>query len=188
MCTNKKRKENESQVFFATVRATGVRGGEFCGSAVSRGAQECGARAVVSCGALANPPRPLTGVDNFIVKTATITDDGCTDCYQLRDMKYSVSPVVRVAVECMSPADLPKLVEGLKRLATYVLLWVCLCRCEVQLRGCRGGAGEGVAAVRCGAVGCPGGRRAVPRSRACYEARECVGCGRGGHARLRKLR
>lgn len=32
-------------------------------------------------------------------------------------MKFSVSPVVRVAVECKNPADLPKLVEGLKRLA-----------------------------------------------------------------------
>ncbi len=32
-------------------------------------------------------------------------------------MKFSVSPVVRVAVEVKNPADLPKLVEGLKRLA-----------------------------------------------------------------------
>jgi elongation factor 2 len=27
-------------------------------------------------------------------------------------MKFSVSPVVRVAVEAKNPADLPKLVEG----------------------------------------------------------------------------
>ena len=32
-------------------------------------------------------------------------------------MKFSVSPVVRIAVEAKNPADLPKLVEGLKRLA-----------------------------------------------------------------------
>jgi len=32
-------------------------------------------------------------------------------------MKFSVSPVVRVAVECKNPSDLPKLVEGLKRLS-----------------------------------------------------------------------
>ena len=32
-------------------------------------------------------------------------------------MKFSVSPVVRVAVEVVNPSDLPKLVEGLKRLA-----------------------------------------------------------------------
>ncbi|KAJ8367462.1 hypothetical protein AAFF_G00317590 [Aldrovandia affinis] len=35
----------------------------------------------------------------------------------MRVMKFSVSPVVRVAVEARNPADLPKLVEGLKRLA-----------------------------------------------------------------------
>lgn len=32
-------------------------------------------------------------------------------------MKFSVSPVVRVAVEVKNAADLPKLVEGMKRLA-----------------------------------------------------------------------
>jgi len=58
----------------------------------------------------------LVGVDKYIVKSATITDDGETP-YPLRDMKYSVSPVVRVAVQVKNAADLPKLVEGLKRLA-----------------------------------------------------------------------
>ena len=66
----------------------------------------------------------LVGVDKFIVKTATITDDG-EDPYPLKDMKYSVSPVVRVAVEAKNPADLPKLVEGLKRLAKSDPLVVC---------------------------------------------------------------
>jgi len=57
----------------------------------------------------------LVGVDQFLVKTGTI----CTlkDAYNLKVMKFSVSPVVRVAVEPKNPADLPKLVEGLKRLA-----------------------------------------------------------------------
>jgi len=59
----------------------------------------------------------LVGVDQFIIKTATITDEDAKDAYPLKDMKYSVSPVVRVAVEPKNPADLPKLVEGLKRLA-----------------------------------------------------------------------
>ena len=35
----------------------------------------------------------------------------------LKMMKFSVSPVVRVAVEAKNPSELPKLVEGLKRLA-----------------------------------------------------------------------
>eukprot|EP00993_Chasmostoma_nieuportense_P000043 NODE_103_length_3174_cov_1501.161470_g96_i0.p1 GENE.NODE_103_length_3174_cov_1501.161470_g96_i0~~NODE_103_length_3174_cov_1501.161470_g96_i0.p1 ORF type:complete len:562 (-),score=111.79 NODE_103_length_3174_cov_1501.161470_g96_i0:87-1772(-) len=59
----------------------------------------------------------LVGVDQTIIKTATITDEDCKDAYPLKDMKYSVSPVVRVAVEPKNPGDLPKLVEGLKRLA-----------------------------------------------------------------------
>ena len=66
----------------------------------------------------------LVGVDKFIIKSATIADDGETP-YPLRDMKYSVSPVVRVAVEAKNPADLPKLVEGLKRLAKSDPLVVC---------------------------------------------------------------
>ena len=40
-------------------------------------------------------------------------------------MKYSVSPVVRVAVEPKSASDLPKLVEGLKKLSKSDPLVVC---------------------------------------------------------------
>lgn len=57
----------------------------------------------------------LVGVDQFLVKTGTITT--YEHAHNLKVMKFSVSPVVRVAVECKNPADLPKLVEGLKRLA-----------------------------------------------------------------------
>eukprot|EP00997_Jenningsia_sp_PLL12_P006435 NODE_297_length_1947_cov_176.322972_g248_i0.p1 GENE.NODE_297_length_1947_cov_176.322972_g248_i0~~NODE_297_length_1947_cov_176.322972_g248_i0.p1 ORF type:complete len:590 (+),score=213.61 NODE_297_length_1947_cov_176.322972_g248_i0:134-1771(+) len=67
----------------------------------------------VPCGNLVG----LVGVDQFIIKTASITDEDAKDAYPLKDMKYSVSPVVRVAVEPKNPGDLPKLVEGLKRLA-----------------------------------------------------------------------
>lgn len=67
----------------------------------------------------------LVGVDKYIVKSATVTDEGCTDAYPLKDMKYSVSPVVRVAVEAKNAADLPKLVEGLKRLSKSDPLVVC---------------------------------------------------------------
>jgi elongation factor 2 len=40
-------------------------------------------------------------------------------------MKYSVSPVVRVAVEPVNASDLPKLVEGLKRLSQSDPLVIC---------------------------------------------------------------
>ncbi|KAJ8274089.1 hypothetical protein COCON_G00087140 [Conger conger] len=57
----------------------------------------------------------LVGVDQYLVKTGTITT--YEQAHNMRVMKFSVSPVVRVAVEAKNPADLPKLVEGLKRLA-----------------------------------------------------------------------
>jgi elongation factor 2 len=57
----------------------------------------------------------LVGVDAYILKTGTITT--IETAHNFKQMKYSVSPVVRVAVECKNAQDLPKLVEGLKRLS-----------------------------------------------------------------------
>jgi len=57
----------------------------------------------------------LVGADQYLVKSGTITT--FKDAHNLRVMKFSVSPVVRVAVEPQNAADLPKLVEGLKRLS-----------------------------------------------------------------------
>lgn len=57
----------------------------------------------------------LVGVDQYLTKQGTI----CTwdESHCIRVMKYSVSPVVRVAVEVKSAGDLPKLVEGLRKLS-----------------------------------------------------------------------
>lgn len=57
----------------------------------------------------------LVGVDQYLIKTGTLST--YKEAHNFRTMKFSVSPVVRVAVECKNPSDLPKLVEGLKRLA-----------------------------------------------------------------------
>merc|ERR1712198_108900 len=57
----------------------------------------------------------LVGVDQFLVKTGTIST--LKQAHNMKQMKFSVSPVVRVAVEPKDPSELPKLVEGLKRLA-----------------------------------------------------------------------
>jgi len=56
----------------------------------------------------------LVGADQYIMKTGTIST--FEQAHNMKVMKFSVSPVVRVAVECKNPSDLPKLVEGLKRL------------------------------------------------------------------------
>jgi elongation factor 2 len=57
----------------------------------------------------------LVGIDQFLLKSGTISTS--ETAHNLRVMKFSVSPVVRVAVEPKNPSDLPKLVEGLKRLS-----------------------------------------------------------------------
>merc|ERR550514_2574298 len=65
----------------------------------------------------------LVGIDQYIVKTGTITT--IEDAHNIADMKYSVSPVVKVAVKPKDGKDLPKLVEGLKKLAKSDPLVVC---------------------------------------------------------------
>ena len=57
----------------------------------------------------------LVGVDAYLIKQGTISDH--EDAHLIKAMKYSVSPVVRVAVEVKNASDLPKLVEGLRKLA-----------------------------------------------------------------------
>jgi elongation factor 2 len=57
----------------------------------------------------------LVGVDSYILKQGTITTD--EKAHNFHAMKYSVSPVVRVAVDVCNASDLPKLMEGLKRLS-----------------------------------------------------------------------
>merc|ERR1719376_215149 len=51
----------------------------------------------------------LVGVDQYLVKTGTLST--CATAHNMKQMKFSVSPVVRVAVEAKNPSDLPKLVE-----------------------------------------------------------------------------
>jgi len=65
----------------------------------------------------------LVGVDQFILKSGTITT--VEDAHNIADMKYSVSPVVKVAVKAKDGKDLPKLVEGLKKLSKSDPLVVC---------------------------------------------------------------
>lgn len=57
----------------------------------------------------------LVGIDQFLLKTGTLTTSEAS--HNMKVMKFSVSPVVQVAVEVKNANDLPKLVEGLKRLS-----------------------------------------------------------------------
>lgn len=65
----------------------------------------------------------LSGVDKHIIKSATITSS--ENSYPIKDMKHSVAPVVRCAVQVKKPADLPKLVEAMKRLCKIDTLVEC---------------------------------------------------------------
>ncbi|KAJ0406923.1 hypothetical protein P43SY_001774 [Pythium insidiosum] len=65
----------------------------------------------------------LVGVDQYLLKSGTITTSETG--HTIRTMKFSVSPVVRVAVEPKTAADLPKLVEGMKRLAKSDPMVLC---------------------------------------------------------------
>jgi elongation factor 2 len=57
----------------------------------------------------------LVGIDQFLLKSGTITTN--ENAHNLKVMKFSVSPVVQVSVDVKNANDLPKLVEGLKRLS-----------------------------------------------------------------------
>lgn len=57
----------------------------------------------------------LVGIDQFLLKSGTLTTNEAS--HNMKVMKFSVSPVVQVAVEVKNANDLPKLVEGLKRLS-----------------------------------------------------------------------
>merc|ERR1711953_291617 len=65
----------------------------------------------------------LVGIDQFILKSGTLTT--IDDAHNIAAMKYSVSPVVKVAVKPKDGKDLPKLVEGLKKLSKSDPLVVC---------------------------------------------------------------
>jgi elongation factor 2 len=65
----------------------------------------------------------LVGIDQYLLKQGTIAT--AEDAHNIRVMKFSVSPVVRVAVEVKNASDLPKLVEGLKKLSKSDPLVVC---------------------------------------------------------------
>ena len=67
----------------------------------------------------------LSGVDQYLIKTGTIGSIDHPETHSIRSMKYSVSPVVRVAVRPKNPGDLPKLVDGIKKLSKSDPLVVC---------------------------------------------------------------
>ena len=57
----------------------------------------------------------LVGIDQYLVKSGTISDT--IGAFPIKTMKFSVSPVVKVAVEPKNASDINKLVEAMKKLS-----------------------------------------------------------------------
>lgn len=59
----------------------------------------------------------LGGVDNSIVKTATITQQKWhEDAFIFRPLRFPTSAVLKVAVEPVNPSELPKMLDGLRKI------------------------------------------------------------------------
>merc|ERR1712238_478831 len=65
----------------------------------------------------------LVGVDQYLLKSGTLTT--IESAHNIADMKYSVSPGVKVAVKVKDGKELPKLVDGLKKLSKSDPLVIC---------------------------------------------------------------
>ncbi|XP_077977947.1 116 kDa U5 small nuclear ribonucleoprotein component-like [Glandiceps talaboti] len=66
----------------------------------------------------------IEGVDQPIVKTATITEPrGNEEAYIFRPLKFNTSSVIKIAVEPVNPSELPKMLDGLRKVnKSYPLL------------------------------------------------------------------
>lgn len=77
----------------------------------------------------------LVGIDECLTKQGTISNSpqACT----IRSMRYSISPVVKIAVDVKNPVDLPKLIEGLRNLSkSDPLIKVEIAEAEYIIAGC----------------------------------------------------
>ncbi|EDV27288.1 uncharacterized protein TRIADDRAFT_22861 [Trichoplax adhaerens] len=66
----------------------------------------------------------IEGIDESIIKTATITNvSGNDEAYIFRPLKFNTISSVKIAVEPHNPSELPKMVNGLRKVnKTYPLL------------------------------------------------------------------
>ncbi|VDO92428.1 unnamed protein product [Soboliphyme baturini] len=66
----------------------------------------------------------IEGIDQPVVKTSTITDVSLNeDVYIFRPLKFNTRSVIKVAVEPVNPSELPKMLDGLRKVnKSYPLL------------------------------------------------------------------
>jgi elongation factor 2 len=58
----------------------------------------------------------IVGVDQYLVKTGTIVNAESLDAFNIKTMKFTVSPVVKVAIKPKNPVDVPSFIIALKKL------------------------------------------------------------------------
>ena len=66
----------------------------------------------------------VEGIDQTITKTATVTQlSGCEDAQIFRPLKFNTKSTVKIAVEPVNPSELPKMLDGLRKVnKSYPLL------------------------------------------------------------------
>ncbi|EFN86176.1 116 kDa U5 small nuclear ribonucleoprotein component [Harpegnathos saltator] len=66
----------------------------------------------------------IEGIDRPIVKTSTITDlDNSEELHIFRPLKFNTQSVIKIAVEPVNPSELPKMLDGLRKVnKSYPLL------------------------------------------------------------------
>jgi elongation factor 2 len=67
----------------------------------------------------------ITGIDKFINKTCTLTEDKCKDASPIGELNFSVSPVVKIAIRAADPSQQMELIEGMKKLSNSDSLVEC---------------------------------------------------------------
>lgn len=65
----------------------------------------------------------IKGVDTSIMKTATLVEERSKfDCYIFHPLRFNTLSVVKIAVEPLNPSELPKMLEGIRKInKTYPL-------------------------------------------------------------------
>jgi U5 small nuclear ribonucleoprotein component len=61
----------------------------------------------------------IGGVDNSIIKTATITDTNIDEddpVYIMRPLRHDTVPVMKIAIEPVNPTELPRMLDGLRKI------------------------------------------------------------------------
>jgi U5 small nuclear ribonucleoprotein component len=57
----------------------------------------------------------ISGIDQSIIKTATITDN-LDYVHTFQPLRFNTQPVLKIAVEPVNPTELPKMLEGLRKI------------------------------------------------------------------------